>query len=85
MEHIMFVVKKCANKAINGRNTDAQVESVGGRNMVFGLCLFRNKILWCIGEAERLKGSAPYNSEVVVAFYRNYTRMIPAGFFPGLI
>ena len=53
-----------------------QQESVGGRSQIWGLCLLKSRLLWSVGEAERLKGSAPHPNEVVVVFFHNYTRMI---------
>ena len=47
--------------------------------------MFRNKLLWSMGEAERLKGSAPHSNEVIVVFRRHYTRMVPSGVIHALM
>ena len=39
-----------------------------------------NRILWCIGEAERLKGSAPTNPEYIAVFRLTYTNWIPKSY-----
>ena len=42
-------------------------------------CL-KSRMLWSIGEAEKLKGSAPITTEVVVVFQMNYTNLIKRGY-----
>ena len=42
--------------------------------------LIKNRIIWSIGEAERLKGSPPYTPEVTVVFQMNFTRWVPKGY-----
>ena len=37
--------------------------------------MLKNRLLWSIGEAERLKGSAPHTPEVTVVYQENYGRL----------
>ena len=42
---------------------------------------FKNRLIWAIGEAERLKGAAPYTPEVLVVYNMNFSwtrRVLPA-------
>jgi len=56
------------------------VARVHGRSL-FPLpgCL-RSRLLWSIGEAERLKGEAPHNAEIIVVFFTTYTTLIQRGY-----
>jgi len=47
--------------------------------------LLQNKLLWSMGEAERLKGSAPMTPEVVVVFFKHYTRMFANGYINAFL
>ena len=59
------------------RNPNNLVKSVGGRSKKAFLTFFmKNQILWCIQEAERRKGSAPNMPEVIVVYWRCYTRLL---------
>ena len=40
--------------------TETQVESVGGRSMIGVTCILKNKLVWSIGEAERITGGPVY-------------------------
>lgn len=48
----------------------------GGQALVPIPNCLRTRLVWAIGEAERLKGSAPYVPEIIVVFQANYTRWI---------
>ena len=40
--------------------------------MIYLLGFVRNRLTWSIGEAERIKGSAPYSTEVVVTYQMTF-------------
>ena len=62
------------------------VESVGGRSMLKHVTWFlQNKLLWSIGEAEKMKGSAPTTPEVVVVFFHHYTRLFTNGYINAFL
>ena len=42
--------------------------------------MLKSRVVWSIGEAERLRGSAPYTPEVVAVFQMNYTNWIGRGY-----
>ena len=51
----------------------SSVESVGGVCLLKSAYLFAGRLMWCIGEAERLKGSPATTPEILVVFTRNVT------------
>lgn len=65
--------------------TKTQVESVGGRSMIGVTWFLKNKLLWCIGEVERIKGSPALTPEVTVVFFKYYTRIFPSGVINAFI
>ena len=48
-------------------------------------CLLKKPLMWSIGEAERIKGSAPLFIEVVIVFFKHYTRIFPYGFVSAFV
>ena len=62
-----------------------EVESVGGKSMIGITWFLENKILWSIGEAERLKGSAPITAEIHIVFFRHYTTYFPSGWISAFM
>ena len=61
------------------------VESVGGKSVLpLPECL-RSRIMWSIGEAERLKGSPPTSPEVIATFRMSYTKYIYRGYLIVII
>ena len=57
-----------------------KVESVGGKAVLPLPECIRSRILWSIGEAERLKGSPPTNPEVIATFRMSYTNYVHRGY-----
>lgn len=53
-------------------------EKVRGRSMIPIPPCMRSRILWCIAEAERIKGSPPNLSEIIVVFHMNLTGVLNA-------
>ena len=51
-------------------------DSVGGYSMVYLPGFVRSRIMWSIGEAERIKGSPGDTAEVTSVVYMNYTTKI---------
>ena len=47
-------------------------------------CL-RTWVVWSIGEAERIKGSAPFVPEIIVVFQMTYTTWIYRGYLAAMI
>ena len=43
--------------------------SVGGKNLINEATIFKGALLWCMGEAERIKGSAPNTPEIGVVYH----------------
>ena len=66
-------------------NKQANPKSVGGKALIPIPNCIRSRILWAVGEAERLKGSPPHNPEVVVTFQMNYTNWIGRGYIIVLL
>ena len=64
-----------------GNSASANKDSVGGK------CLFpipgplKTRILWCIGETERLKGSPGTLGEIISVFQFEYTAWLNHGYF----
>jgi hypothetical protein len=51
-----------------GNNLGAGSNFVGGKSMIYLPGFIRNRLVWSVGEAERLKGSAPTCPECVVVY-----------------
>ena len=51
-----------------GNNLGAGSDFVGGKSNVYLPGFIRSRLIWSVGEAERLKGSAPYTTEIVVVY-----------------
>ena len=51
-------------------------ESVGGYSMIYLPGFIRSRIMWSIGEAERIKGSPGDTAEITSVIYMNYTKKI---------
>jgi len=47
--------------------------------------MLRTRILWAVGEAERLKGSAPYVPEITATFQMSYTTWVKRGHISCLL
>jgi len=47
--------------------------------------VLKRGILWSIGEAERIKGSMPITAEVIVVFFKHYTRHFSGGYINAFI
>ena len=62
-----------------------QVESVGGKSMITVTWFLQNKLIWCIGEAERIKGSPPLTPEVIAVFMKHYTRYFTNGYINAFL
>ena len=68
-----------------GNSASENKDSVGGR------CLFpvpgfvKSRILWCIGEAERVKGSPATLGEIITVFQYNYTTWLNHGYFIAIM
>ena len=60
-------------------------ESVGGYSMIYLPGFIRSRIMWSIGEAERIKGSPPDTAEVTSVIYMNYTKKIAMGYIAAFL
>lgn len=68
-----------------GNQQSADTQSVGGRSMIGITSVLKRGILWSIGEAERIKGSMPITAEVIVVFFKHYTRHFSGGYINAFI
>ena len=50
-------------------------EPVGGRSLLWKTCLYGHRILFTIGETERIKGSASTFPELLIVYHENYERI----------
>lgn len=60
-------------------------DSVGGKSMIYLPGFIRSRILWSIGEAERLKGSAGNTPEIVSVIYMNWTTKVAQGYIVAFL
>ena len=56
-----------------------ELQPVGGRSLIGLTCMLKKALLWCIGEAERIKGSAPLLIEITIVYFKHYTKIFPYG------
>ena len=68
-----------------GASQNEVEDSVGGKCVIPVARLLRSRILWCIEEAERLKGSPANLAEISVVFHHNYTRKINNGYMSAFL
>ena len=67
-------------------NTQARDEnSVGGTCQIGLASMLRSRIIWCVGEAERIKGSPGTTPEVATVFQHHYGNMINTSWLNAFI
>ena len=59
-----------------GAKQSTSTESVGGKSLIYLPGFIRSRVLWSIGEAERLKGSPGNTPEIVAVVHFNFTTKI---------
>ena len=60
-------------------------ESVGGYSMIYLPGFIRSRIMWSIGECERIKGSPGDTAEITSVIYMNYTKKIAQGYISAFL
>ena len=66
-------------------NSQPAADSCGGKSMVPIPGFLRRRVLWSIGECERLKGSPGTTGEITTVFHYNYTTLLNGGMINALI
>ena len=67
------------------RQKRADPNSVGGKSLFPLPGFIKDRVCWATGEAERLKGSAPYTPEIIAVYQMTYGCMINRSYLSVII